>query len=222
MALARESADPVHVDVCDIALLRPPPAWATANSVPSDRMLKKRALGQRRTSQRRQTQNDGEGETIENEVEVKHKRGQRFSQDKFAQDMSPLSVIACGNGPDGDAEQRRSYRRRKRLQISALVIAMTAIGIMVMQDISYMGAIQYLMGVTNLFNQALLDNKSIEGNKGEQCVNYHNRLLSLRKDINSEHEKREKPDIKLLFLTVRKRDQMMMINTNFYVLKCER
>merc|ERR1711957_193168 len=68
-----------------------------------------------------------------------------------------------------------------------------------------MEVIQNLTGGTNLFNQAILHNKSIENGvnviekgmhviENEQCVNHRNRMLSFLKDNKTDMKQDRKSD----------------------------
>jgi len=165
----------LDVDPSDITLLHPPPTWALANSIPSDWTLKKRSQEQQRGQPSSppppQQQQEVHASKDENSTRVatedNGRTGRRFSEGKRGE--IPLrAVIAAGNGPRGDADNRRKRRRRKQAWIGAVVVAVASSGgVLLRHDISSVRVVRDIIssiGVVRYFTDgtALGSNDAIQ------------------------------------------------------------
>jgi len=129
-----------QVDPSSIALLQPPPPWATANSVPSDWTLKKRARGMTQT-----TTNDNKKNTggIMRRLKYWMRNSDSSGVVEIQQGASHRAVIAAGQGPNGNGDKRRTRRRKKRAKIMVILVPIISGGVMFVQDLSYADVILF-------------------------------------------------------------------------------
>jgi len=123
-----------QVDTSSIALLQPPPPWATANSVPSDWSIKKRARGMTHTTTNVNKKNSS---GMMGRWNYWMRKRDNSGVVEIQQGASHRAVIAAGQGPNGIEDKRRTRRRRKRAKIMAVLVPIISGGVMFVQDLSY-------------------------------------------------------------------------------------
>jgi len=126
-----------QVDPSSIALLQPRPPWATANSVPSDWTLKKRAREMLHTTTTNNDKKKPSGSMLGRWNYRIRKSASSSGVVMVQQGSSHRAVIAAGQGPNGNRDKRRTRRRRKRAKIMAVLVPIISWVVMFVQDVSY-------------------------------------------------------------------------------------
>jgi len=110
------------IDADSISMFQPPPAWALASTIESDRAIKKRLRMKNGIGGRTSTINEKDTDTQGSNSASADSLHVLTQEYKY-----PHAVIAAGIGPDGDGEILKQRKRRKMWRISAIAVGIVAI-----------------------------------------------------------------------------------------------